>query len=138
MMEALILVGGLTFHPMNPDANYANKIAPVGGIVNPYSIVMMGSSTIKGGMILGRDSKNRPISGLTGSYQFHNNLALVVGGYNDTGHNQNTVKMFNKKLVPVLGVDASFKLYQGKGYSIESHNVLSIITTHSIGVKFDF
>lgn len=137
-------MGGITTHPISPSHiqnRYKNRIGDYGTILNPYTMVMMGNNTFKTGILYGTDSAGGEILGSVNHVKLHNNIGLVFGGYN---YNE---KLYQKRglkspningITPILGMDVSFKLYEGKSYTIESHNLLSVITTHSIAIKFNF
>ena len=142
-MEMLILLGGLTTHPFSPSFiqdRYKNHLGN-GIISNPYAGLMIGSDIFKTGILLGKDSVNGTIYGSISQFKLHNNISFVFGGYN---YNKNIYKDRGltspnfRGITPIVGLDLNFELYKGKGYTIESHNILSGITTHSIGIKFKF
>ena len=131
-------MGGLTTHPFNPNFNRSNVIGSFGTIYNPYNIIMVGDDKIKAGVISGFDSIEKPIFGPILSFKLHDNISAIGGFYNDNGHNKVTFKLNNVDYTPVIGGDIHFKLYNSNKFSIESHNVISIITTHSIGINIKF
>ena len=137
-MEALILLGGLTAHPIMSNLKFKNEFGNSGVILNPYTISLVGTKTFKGGFIYGTDSIGKKISGPVFSMNFNENVGVVVGSYNDNGHNRYTYKINNKKYVPVIGVSLSFDLYKSDNFSIVSSTLLSGIITTSVGVKFSF
>lgn len=143
MIEALVLVGGITTHPTSParaESRYKNRIASPGVIANPYSAVTVGNSTFKTGVIYGTDSVGAAILGSVSHLKLTDNIGFVFGGYNYNKkefHAKNLESPNFGGITPLIGADISFKLYEGKGYVIESHNILSVITTHSVGIKFE-
>lgn len=143
-MELLILMGGLTFHPISPrnlDQHYNNHIGPLGMIANPYGVILVGDNRHKIGVIHGLDSVGGKILGPIIHTKLTENFAFVVGGYNYNRSIYNSRGMASPSIggiTPIIGLDANFELYRGKSYAIESHNILSIITTHSIGIKFEY
>lgn len=143
MLEALVLVGGITFHPFSPSNiqnRYKNHIGDYGMIFNPYTAVMLGSDRFKTGAIVGTDSVGGSILGSISHFKLTSNLGLVVGGYNYNRSTFKAKKLTSKNIAgitPIVGIDVSFKLYEGKNYTVESHNVLGLITTHAIGIKFN-
>lgn len=144
MLEVLVLMGGITTHPFSPSHiqnRYKNRIGDYGTIFNPYTMIMMGNNSFKTGILYGTDSVGGTILGSVSHVKLHENIGFVFGGYN---YNESLYKERKLKspsingITPILGMDVSFKLYEGKTYTIESHNLLSVITTHSIGIKFKF
>ena len=136
MLNLLVLLGGLTTHPFNPE--FKQSVAPMGTILNPYSIIALGSDTSKLGFIMGQDSMKRSISGPIYVHKLHDNISFVGGFYNDNGHNRIKFNVIDRNYVPMIGVNIQFKMYESDRFSIESHNLISVITTHSVGINFKF
>lgn len=135
-MITSILLGGLTHHYMLPQGNYCNTINSNGTILNPYTIVLMGSKTLKTGVILGTDSVCAPIYGSVSSVNVYKNLDFMVGGYNT-----NSAEFINRRLnpisingvTPIIGFDYRIKLYK----NITLDTLVSVgIITHALRVDF--
>jgi hypothetical protein len=143
MVEILALVGGITTHPLDPSktsSKYKNTIASNGTIVNPYSAVLAGNNKYKTGVLYGVDSLGGSIIGSISYISLHQNIGIVVGGYNynkDLFESKGVVPPNIAGITPVIGFDFNFNIYKSRAFSIESHNIISTITTHSLGVKFD-
>jgi len=143
MVEILALVGGITTHPLdsgNISSRYKNAIVSNGVIANPYSAVLAGNNKYKTGILYGVDSLGGSIIGSISHITLHQNIGIVLGGYNynkDLFESKGVVPPNIAGITPVIGFDFNFNIYKSRSFSIESHNIISTITTHSVGVKFD-
>jgi hypothetical protein len=135
-MITSILLGGLTHHYMLPQGNYCNKVNSNGSILNPYTIVLVGNTTLKTGAILGTDSVCAPIYGSVSSVSVYKNLDFMVGGYNtnsgafqERGLNPISIN----GITPIIGFDYRIKLYK----NITLDTLVSVgIITHALRVDF--
>jgi hypothetical protein len=135
-MITSILLGGLTHHYLLPKENYCNQVNNQGSIVNPYVISMVGSETLKTGVILGKDSACANIFGSVSSVNLYKNIDLMVGAYN-----ANTREFNNRGLqpveyygiTPIIGIDYRIKLY--KDVTLDTLVSMGIIT-HALRVDF--
>lgn len=135
-MDASILLGGITHHYLQPSMNYCSTINKYGTIANPYVIGLAGSSTLKAGFILGKDSSCGNILGPIVSYSLLKNLEFIAGGYNanfDSFEGRGMKPIQRYGVTPILGLD--YRVFLRKNVSIDTLVSYGIIT-HSLRIDF--